>query len=144
MNLILTLFISSLSIFSVESAQTFSIDFPNNQFLKDGKPFRYISGDFEYFKVPAVLWRDRLQKFKAAGLNAIQMYISWNFHEPEKGVYDFYGDNDFLHLFNISQELGFVVVLRPGPFINAEVDMGGLPYWLLNVNKNMKLRTMDE
>jgi len=141
---VLTLFLFHfLALPAVESAQTFSIDFPNNQFLKDGKPFRYIAGDFEYFKVPAVLWKDRLQKFKAAGLNAIQMYISWNFHEPEKGVYDFYGDNDFLHLFNISQELGLVVVLRPGPFINAEVDMGGLPYWLLNVNKHMKLRTMD-
>lgn len=53
----------------------------------------------------------------------IKRYINWNFHEPERGVYDFSGDADFVKFFKLAQELGFVVVLRPGPFINAEVDM---------------------
>ena len=52
----------------------FRIDYVNNQFLKDGQPFRYVSGDLEYFKVPSVLWKDRMMKYKAAGLNAIQTY----------------------------------------------------------------------
>jgi beta-galactosidase len=147
MNCVILLVLLQLFYFSlntISAAPTFTIDNVNNQFLRDGKPFRYISGDFAYFKIPSALWRDRLLKYKAAGLNAIQSYINWNGHEPEKGLYKFYGDQDFVKFFKLAQELGFVVVLRPGPFINAELDMGGLPYWLLTVNKNMKIRTMEK
>ena len=101
----------------------FRIDYANNQFLKDGQPFRYVSGDLAYFKVPSVLWKDRMMKYKAAGLNAIQTYIEWSFHETEKGVYDFTGDRDLVTFLKTALELDLLVVLRPGPFIDAERDM---------------------
>lgn len=55
-----------------EGKRSFTVDYEANEFLKDGKPFRYISGSLHYFKIPPELWRDRLQKAKFAGLNAIQ------------------------------------------------------------------------
>lgn len=58
----------------IKSERSFTIDYPNNQFLKDGQPFRYASGSLHYFRVPSVLWRDRMVKYRAAGLNAIQTY----------------------------------------------------------------------
>lgn len=48
------------------------IDYENNQFLKDGQPYRYISGSLHYFRIPKNYWQDRLDKIKAAGLNTIQ------------------------------------------------------------------------
>ncbi|XP_054167254.1 beta-galactosidase-1-like protein [Oppia nitens] len=123
--------------------KSFIIDKTNNQFLKDGQPFRYIAGHIEYFKVPAVLWRDRLTKYKMAGLNAIQIYVEWNSHEPEEGMYHFDGDNDLIGFLKLANELDLLVLVRTGPFIDAERDMGGLPYWLLSKNPNMKLRTSD-
>ena len=59
-------------LFHQTAARSFTVDYKNNVFLKDGEPFRYISGSIHYFRVPRVFWRDRLEKMKAAGLNAIQ------------------------------------------------------------------------
>jgi beta-galactosidase len=126
------------------AARNFTHDSKNGVFLKDGKPFRYISGDLEYFKVPSVHWKDRLNKYKLAGLNTIQTYIEWRSHEPEKGQYDFSGDNDVVNFLKLANETGLLVVLRPGPFVNAERDNGGLPYWLQGNNPNMVIRSADE
>ena len=68
------------------NAGTFSVDYANHQFLKDGKPFRYISGEIHYFRIHPDYWNDRLQKIRAAGLNAVQVYIPWNLHEPMPGT----------------------------------------------------------
>lgn len=76
-----------------------------------------------------------------AGLNAIQTYVPWNFHETVPGVYDFTGDKDLESFILTAKEVGLLVVLRPGPYIDAEWDMGGLPSWLLT--KNVTLRTSD-
>ena len=81
-------------ILSVEQPRTFQIDYENNQFLKDGEPFRYISGSIHYFRIPSALWRDRLAKVRALGLNAIQFYVQWNLHEPQPGNFTFDGDLD--------------------------------------------------
>jgi beta-galactosidase len=107
----------------VVAERTFSVDYKKNQFLKDGKPFRYIAGDLAYFKVPSVLWKDRMIKYKAAGLNAIQTYVEWSFHEPERGSYKFTGDQDLEAFLELAKELDLLVVLRPGPFVNAERDL---------------------
>uniref|UniRef100_A0A803Y8A2 Acid beta-galactosidase n=1 Tax=Meleagris gallopavo TaxID=9103 RepID=A0A803Y8A2_MELGA len=66
-----------------------------------------------------------------AGLNAVQVYVPWNYHEPQPGVYDFTGDRDVEAFLDLAAELGLLVILRPGPYICAEWDMGGLPAWLL-------------
>nr|VZI49787.1 unnamed protein product [Spirometra erinaceieuropaei] len=125
------------------TSRSFSIDIEKGTFLKDGAPFRYVSGSLHYFRIPKIYWMDRLLKAKAAGLNVIQIYIPWNFHEPTPGEYIFYGDRDVVEFISMAHEVGLLVLVRAGPYICAEWDFGGLPAWLLSVNPNMKLRSFD-
>lgn len=124
------------------SPRTFEIDYCRDRFLKDGQPFRYISGSIHYFRVPRFYWKDRLLKMKMAGLNAIQTYVPWNFHELRPGQYQFSGDHDVEQFLQLAHELGLLVILRPGPYICAEWDMGGLPAWLLE-KESIVLRSSD-
>jgi len=125
-----------------DKQRTFSID-ENDQFLKDGEPFRYVSGAMHYFRVPKQYWADRMLKMRAAGLNTLETYIEWSSHEPEPGVYNFDGNLDIASYFETAQKFNLSIILRPGPFIDAEREMGGLPYWLMTVNPAMKLRSSD-
>jgi beta-galactosidase len=122
--------------------QSFTIDYQHDTFLKDGQPFRYISGSIHYSRVPSYYWKDRLMKFKYAGLNAIQTYVPWNFHEPFPGTFNFDGDHDLKKFLSTAQEVGLLVILRAGPYICAEWEMGGLPSWLLRY-KPIVLRSSD-
>lgn len=124
------------------SRRTFELDYGRDRFLKDGLPFRYISGSIHYFRIPRFYWEDRLLKMKMAGLNAIQMYVPWNFHEPRPGQYEFSGDRDVEYFIRLAHKLGLLVILRPGPYICAEWDMGGLPAWLLE-KESIVLRSSD-
>ncbi|PNI73809.1 GLB1 isoform 18, partial [Pan troglodytes] len=101
----------------------FEIDYSRDCFLKDGQPFRYISGSIHYSRVPRFYWKDRLLKMKMAGLNAIQTYVPWNFHEPWPGQYQFSEDHDVEYFLRLAHELGLLVILRPGPYICAEWEM---------------------
>ncbi|MCJ8732959.1 hypothetical protein PDJAM_G00217660 [Pangasius djambal] len=127
---------------SVSAERSFSIDYSNDCFLKDGQYFRYISGSVHYFRVPRCSWKDRLMKMYMSGLNAIQVYVPWNFHEPVQGVYSFEGDRDLEYFLHLANETGLLVILRPGPYICAEWEMGGLPAWLLH-NPKIILRSAD-
>ncbi|XP_035030763.1 beta-galactosidase-1-like protein [Hippoglossus stenolepis] len=122
--------------------RSFSIDYKNNCFLKDGKPFQYISGSIHYSRIPQQYWKDRLVKMYMTGLNAIQVYVPWNFHETAQGVYNFNGDRDLEHFLDLAKQTGLLVILRPGPYICAEWEMGGLPAWLLQ-KPNIILRSAD-
>ncbi|NXS28661.1 BGAL galactosidase, partial [Pomatostomus ruficeps] len=113
------------------SARSFRLDYEHNCFRKDGAPFRYISGSIHYARVPRPAWRDRLLKMYMSGLNAVQVYVPWNYHETLPGVYDFTGNRDVEAFLDLTAELGLLVILRPGPYICAEWEMGGLPAWLL-------------
>ncbi|XP_042331102.1 beta-galactosidase isoform X2 [Sceloporus undulatus] len=124
------------------SQRSFGIDYERNCFLKDGQPFRYISGSIHYSRIPRYYWKDRLLKMKMAGLDAIQTYVPWNFHEPERGVYNFTGDQDLEYFLQLTEEVGLLVILRAGPYICAEWDMGGLPAWLLE-KESIVLRSSD-
>ncbi|XP_069469235.1 beta-galactosidase [Ambystoma mexicanum] len=124
------------------SQRTFEIDYEHNCFRKDGEPFRYISGSIHYSRVPRFYWKDRLLKMKMAGLDAIQTYVPWNFHEPKPGIYQFTGDQDIEAFLRLANELGLLVVLRAGPYICAEWEMGGLPAWLLQ-KQSIVLRSSD-
>ncbi|XP_030064613.1 beta-galactosidase-1-like protein isoform X2 [Microcaecilia unicolor] len=124
------------------SEKTFEIDFNNNCFRKDGQCFRYVSGSIHYFRVPPEYWKDRLLKMYMTGLNAIQVYVPWNYHEPQPGVYNFEGDRNIEIFLDLAADVGLLVILRPGPYICAEWDMGGLPAWLLQ-NQNIILRSSD-
>ncbi|NWW27607.1 BGAL galactosidase, partial [Falcunculus frontatus] len=123
-------------------ARSFQLDYEHNCFRKDGVPFRYISGSIHYARVPRPAWRDRLLKMYMSGLSAVQVYIPWNYHETLPGVYDFTGNRDVEAFLDLTAELGFLVILRPGPYICAEWEMGGLPAWLL-WKPDIILRTSD-
>ena len=137
------LLLTFLCIFGYPEARSFVIDYENNCFLKDGKPFRYISGCFHYFRVPRFYWKDRLMKMKAGGLNSVQTYVAWNIHEPVHGQYNFEGDADLVSFIELANSVGLLVILRPGPYICAEWEFGGYPSWLLMKNSSISLRTMD-
>ncbi|XP_074999259.1 beta-galactosidase isoform X2 [Calonectris borealis] len=122
--------------------RSFGIDYDCDCFVKDGRPFRYISGSIHYSRVPRYYWKDRLLKMKMAGLDAIQTYVPWNYHEPQLGVYDFSGDKDLEYFLQLANDAGLLVILRAGPYICAEWDMGGLPAWLLE-KKSVVLRSSD-
>ncbi|KRX93467.1 Beta-galactosidase, partial [Trichinella pseudospiralis] len=102
----------------------FEIDFENDRFLKDGKPYRYIAGEIHYFRIPEIYWSDRLIKVRAAGLNAVQTYVPWNLHEPLPGEYNFDGMANLPVFLQTAQQLGLDVILRPGPYICAEWENG--------------------
>ncbi|XP_068543707.1 beta-galactosidase-1-like protein isoform X3 [Anas acuta] len=118
------------------------LDYEHDCFLRDGVPFRYVSGSIHYARVPRPAWRDRLLKMYMSGLNALQVYVPWNYHEPLPGVYDFSGDRDVEVFLDLTAELGLLVILRPGPYICAEWEMGGLPAWLL-WQSDIVLRSSD-
>jgi beta-galactosidase len=98
----------------------------------DGKPIYLWSGSFHYWRLPSPdLWTDVLQKMKAAGFNAVEIYFDWGYHSPKRGVYDFSGIRDVDRLLDIARDVGIYVIARPGPYINAETDAGGFPGWLV-------------
>ncbi|CAG0887731.1 unnamed protein product [Darwinula stevensoni] len=125
------------------SQRLFVVDYENNRFLFLPFGMSMQSGSMHYMRIPRIHWRDRLLKLRAAGLNAIQTYIQWSLHEPWPGVYDFDGNLDISSYFKEAQDLGLAVIIRLGPYIDAEMDMGGLPFWLLREDPHMKLRTSD-
>nr|XP_045002833.1 beta-galactosidase-1-like protein isoform X2 [Jaculus jaculus] len=137
-----TLALLLLSPLPQAEARSFLVDRKNDRFLLDGVPFRYVSGSLHYFRVPRVLWADRLSKMYLSGLNAVQFYVPWNYHEPEPGVYNFNGSRDLIAFLTEAARANLFVILRPGPYICAEWEMGGLPSWLLQKPK-IHLRTSD-
>ena len=76
------------------------------------------------------------------GLNTITTYVFWNLHEPRPGVYDFTGQNDIAEYIREAQQEGLNVILRPGPYVCAEWDLGGYPSWLLK-DRSLVLRSDD-
>ncbi|ERL83439.1 beta-galactosidase-1-like protein 2 [Dendroctonus ponderosae] len=122
-----------------------------SDFKLNSKPLKIFSGALHYFRAHPLYWRDRLKKYRAAGLNCVETYVPWNIHEPEDGSFDFGEDpdrNDFslfldlVQFLKIAQEEDLFVILRPGPYICAEWEFGGLPSWLLR-HEDLKVRTSD-
>jgi beta-galactosidase len=103
----------------------------DGQFLLNGKPFRIISGEMHYARIPRAYWRGRFRMAKAMGLNTVTTYVFWNAHEPRPGVYDFSGNLDVAEFIREAQQEGLYVILRPGPYACAEWEFGGFPAWLL-------------
>ena len=60
------------------------------------------------------------------------------------GEFDFTGQNDVIEFIKMVEKIGFYIVFRPGPYICAEHDYGGLPWWLLsNGTESIRPRTND-
>ena len=128
------------SLFAQHATHTFSLG--DSTFLLDGKPFQIISGEMHYPRVPTEAWRQRMQMAKAMGINTIGTYVFWNVHEPEKGQFNFSGNNDIAAFVKIAQEEGLWVIVRPSPYVCAEWEFGGYPYWLQN-EKGLIVRSKE-
>ena len=107
----------------------------------DGSPFSILSGEMHYFRIHPSQWEDRLKKLKACGLNTVATYMPWNLHERKEGEFNFSGMLDIQRYLTLANELGLKVILRPGPYICAEWDFGGLPAWLFK--RNLRIRCSD-
>ncbi len=123
-------------------AQKHSFTLGDNDFMLDGKPFQIISGEMHYPRVPKEAWRARMKMAKAMGLNTIGTYIFWNLHEPQKDKFNFSGSNDIAAFVKIAQEEGLWVILRPSPYVCAEWEFGGYPYWLQN-EQGLEVRSKE-
>lgn len=108
----------------------------------DGEPYQILSGAIHYFRVPPAYWEDRLRKLKACGFNTVETYTCWNLHERKEGQFDFDGMLDLEKFIETAEKLDLNVIIRPGPYICAEWDFGGLPSWLLSY-PNMAVRCDD-
>ncbi len=114
-----------------------------DQFLLDNKPFQIISGEMHPARIPKMYWRHRIQMAKAMGCNTIAAYIFWNYHETKQGQFDFATENrNVAEFIRICQEEKMWVLLRPGPYVCAEWDFGGLPSYLLKI-PDIKVRCSD-
>ncbi|CRK91904.1 CLUMA_CG005524, isoform A [Clunio marinus] len=123
--------------------RVFEIDYENNRFLMDGKNFQFIGGSFHYFRALPETWQRKLRTMRAAGLQVVTTYVEWSLHNPRDGIYDFTGIADLELFIKLAAQEDLYVILRPGPYICAERDLGGFPYWLLHKYPDINLRTYD-
>jgi len=111
-------------------------------FLLNNKPFVVKAAELHYPRIPRPYWEHRIQQCKALGMNTVCLYVFWNVHEPQPDVFDFTGQNDLAEFIRLCDKNGMKVILRPGPYVCAEWEMGGLPWWLLK-KKDIALREND-
>lgn len=103
----------------------------NGQFINNGKTIKIISGAVHYFRNMPDTWDDIFDKMVACGFNTVETYCAWNIHEPIKGQFTFSGRFDIALFLKKAQAHGLMAIVRPGPYICAEWEFGGLPWWLL-------------
>jgi len=138
---ILLLLITALSQQSFSQKHDFTLS--KTDFLLDGKPFQIISGEMHPARIPKEYWRHRVQMAKAMGCNTIAAYVFWNYHEQKEGIFDFTTENrNIAEFIKICEQENMWVLLRPGPYVCAEWDFGGLPPYLLKY-PDIKVRCMD-
>lgn len=113
------------------------------EFVLNGKPFVIRAAELHYPRIPREYWENRIQMCKAMGMNTICIYLFWNIHEQTEGIFNFSGQNDVAAFVRLVKKNGMYCVVRPGPYVCAEWDMGGLPWWLLK-KQELKLRTLAD
>ncbi|CAO1309866.1 unnamed protein product [Diamesa serratosioi] len=126
-----------------QNEKTFTIDYEADTFMMDGKPFRYVAGSFHYFRALPQTWREKFKTMRAAGLNAVDLYVQWSLHNPQDGVYNWDGIADVEEFIRLASAEGLYIILRPGPYVCAEIDNGGLPYWLATKYPGIQVRSSD-
>ncbi|MBQ8393116.1 MAG: beta-galactosidase [Clostridia bacterium] len=108
-------------------------------FIVDGKKTKIISGAVHYFRNMPDTWSDIFKKMRAMGLNCVETYCAWNMHEKHMGEFDFTGNLNIKEFIRIAESEGLMVIVRPGPYICAEWEFGGLPWWI-QTNEDMEIR----
>ena len=131
---------AAMSAAPVGKPGTFTVG--DKTFLLNGEPFIVKAAEVHYPRIPRPYWEHRIQMCKALGMNAVCIYIFWNIHEQREGQFDFTGNNDVAEFCRLAQKNGMYVIVRPGPYVCAEWEMGGLPWWLLK-KKDIRLRERD-
>ncbi|KAB0351951.1 hypothetical protein FD754_016808 [Muntiacus muntjak] len=111
-----------------------------SDFTLGNTPFLILSGTIHYFRVPRDYWKDSLLKLKACGFNTVTTHVPWNLHEPRRGQFHYSGNLDLMAFISLASEVDLWVILCVGPYIGSDLDLGGLPSWLLK-DSHMKLRT---
>ncbi|RHJ85359.1 beta-galactosidase [Parabacteroides sp. AM08-6] len=140
--LLVTLLTISLVGYSNNPANKNTFSIGDKTFLLNGKPFVIKAAEIHYTRIPAEYWEHRIKLCKALGMNTICIYAFWNIHEQKPGEFNFTGQNDIAAFCRLAQKHGMYIMLRPGPYVCSEWEMGGLPWWLLKKN-DIKLRTND-
>ena len=113
-----------------------------NTFLLNGQPFVVKAAELHYPRIPRPYWEQRIKMCRSLGMNTICLYVFWNIHEQQEGKFDFTGNNDVAAFCRLAQKNGMYVIVRPGPYVCTEWEMGGLPWWLLK-KKDIRLREDD-
>ncbi len=105
--------------------------------------FIVASTDMSYARHPRFYWDRRMKQLKELGINTIKVRVPWMLHEPEPGVFEFDDEKDIKAFCRLARENGLLVWLHAGPFVDEHMDMGGMPWWLLNEENIVSLRTTD-
>ncbi|MCM1452531.1 MAG: beta-galactosidase [Clostridium sp.] len=111
-------------------------------FLLNGEPYVVKAAELHYPRIPNEYWEHRIEMVKALGMNTVCLYVFWNAHEPKENEFDFTGQNDIRKFIELCAKHDMKVIVRPGPYVCAEWEMGGLPWWLLK-KEDIKLREND-
>ena len=138
--LLLTLALALTTCFAIAQKGTFEAG--KGTFLLNGKPFIVKAAEVHYPRIPRPYWEHRIQMCKALGMNTLCLYVFWNIHEQREDEFNFTDNNDVAAFCRLAQKNGMYVIVRPGPYVCAEWEMGGLPWWLLK-KKDIKLREQD-
>jgi beta-galactosidase len=122
------------------AAGKFSFSADGSQFLMNETPFQIRSGEMHPARIPVQYWQHRIRMAKAMGMNTIAVYLIWNYHEVNEGEFDFHSENrDIAAFIRLCQREGMWVLMRPGPYVCAEWDLGGIPSYLLR-HPDVRLR----
>jgi len=142
--LLLALFVIILSgtCLSAQNTERATFEIGKNTFLVNGEPIVIKAAELHYSRIPREYWEHRIMMSKALGMNTVCIYIFWNIHEQEEGKFDFSGQNDIAEFSRLVQKHDMFLIVRPGPYVCAEWEMGGLPWWLLK-KKDIALRSLD-
>lgn len=127
---------------TAQSASKGSFTAGKGCFLLNGEPFLIKAAELHYPRIPRPYWDQRIKLCKALGMNTICLYVFWNIHEQKPDDFDFTEQNDLAAFCRLCQANGMYVILRPGPYVCAEWEMGGLPWWLLK-KRDIRLREDD-
>lgn len=141
---VMTLLLTFAAGFPAQAASTTGGTFTvgKNTFLLNGKPFVVKAAEVHYPRIPRAYWEHRIKLCKSLGMNTLCLYVFWNIHEQQEGQFNFTGNNDVAAFCRLAQKNGMYVIVRPGPYVCAEWEMGGLPWWLLK-KKDIRLREQD-